>query len=549
MNYIVAYYNLIQSKKIIVSKKIKTQFEKLIHDIDNPGEYFFDIKKANRPIEFIEKFCKHSKGQWAGKKIVLELWQKAIIQSIFGFVDSKGFRKYREVLIIVARKNGKSTLLSAIALYMLFGDKEGGAQICCVASKKDQAKIVFNEAKNMVAQSPILTKHIKKRKSDLYFPKTFSFFEPLASDSNTLDGLNVHCGIIDELHSIKDRNIYDVTKQSMSSRQQPLLVMITTAGFVRENIYDDIYDYGNNVLNGLVKDERFLAFIYELDDRKEWTDRKCWEKANPSLGSIKDLKTFEELVNRGKADPKFLPTLLTKDFNIRETGIGSWLTFESINNTQTYDISTHKNIYAIGGVDLSSVWDLTCATIIYRYKKKWYCNQMYFIPEEVAEQKEKEDKVPYKTWEKLGYVRFCSGNKVIESDVTEWFKELRDKNNIYTLWVGYDPWGANLWVEEMKSNSFQMEEVRQGAKTMSNPMKKLACELDSKNINYNNNPILKWCLTNTQVEIDKNDNIRPVKGKNKKQRIDGAVALIDAFCVLQNHYEDYLTMTNLESEM
>ena len=139
MNYIVAYYNLIQSKKIIVSKKIKTQFEKLIHDIDNPGEYFFDIKKANRPIEFIEKFCKHSKGQWAGKKIVLELWQKAIIQSIFGFVDSKGFRKYREVLIIVARKNGKSTLLSAIALYMLFGDKEGGAQICCVASKKDQA--------------------------------------------------------------------------------------------------------------------------------------------------------------------------------------------------------------------------------------------------------------------------------------------------------------------------------------------------------------------------------------------------------------------------
>lgn len=545
MNYIVAYYNLIKSNKIVVSNKIKLQYEKIIYEIDNPDKYHFDLEKANRPIEFIEKFCKHSKGQWAGKRVILDLWQKAIIQSIFGFVNEKGFRKYREILVIVARKNGKSTLLSAIALYMLFGDKEGGAQICCVASKKEQAKIVFNEAKNMVSQSPLLSKHIKKRKSDLYFPRTFSFFEPLASDSNTLDGLNMHCGIIDELHSIKDRNIYDTTKQSMSSRQQPVLFMITTAGFVRENIYDDMYDYASNVLNDTIKDERFLSFIYELDERSEWTNPKCWEKANPALGTIKDLKTLEELVERGKSDAKFLPTLLTKDFNIRETGTGSWLTFETINNTKTYNISEHKGIYAIGGVDLSSVWDLTCATVIYRYKKEWYCAQMYFIPEEVAEQKQKEDKVPYKVWKEQGYVRFCSGNKVRETDITEWFVELREKYSIYTLWVGYDPWGANLWVEDMKKNSFTMEEVRQGAKTMSTPMKQLSCELSSKNINYNNNPILKWCLTNTQVDIDKNENIRPIKGKNKKQRIDGAVALIDAFVVLQNHYEDYMTMSNL----
>ena len=321
--------------------------------------------------------------------------------------------------------------------------------------------------------------------------------------------------------------------------------MITTAGFVRENIYDDMYDYASNVLNDTIKDERFLSFIYELDERSEWTNPKCWEKANPALGTIKDLKTLEELVERGKSDAKFLPTLLTKDFNIRETGTGSWLTFETINNTKTYNISEHKGIYAIGGVDLSSVWDLTCATVIYRYKKEWYCAQMYFIPEEVAEQKQKEDKVPYKVWKEQGYVRFCSGNKVRETDITEWFVELREKYSIYTLWVGYDPWGANLWVEDMKKNSFTMEEVRQGAKTMSTPMKQLSCELSSKNINYNNNPILKWCLTNTQVEIDKNENIRPIKGKNKKQRIDGAVALIDAFVVLQNHYEDYMTMSNM----
>lgn len=290
MNYIETYYNLIESKKVIVSKKIKLQFDKIVKDLKNPGKYHFDEEKANRPIEFIERFCKQSKGQWAGKPVVLDLWQKAIIQTIFGFVDDKGIRKYREVLVIVARKNGKSTLLSAIALYMLFGDHEGGAQVCCVASKKDQAKIVFNEAKNMVVQSPLLNKYIKKRKSDLYVPINFSTFEPLASDSNTLDGLNMHCGIIDELHSLRDRNIYDVSKQSMGARTQPLLFMITTAGFVRESIYDDMYEYADNVLNGIVKDDRFLAFIYELDERSEWTNKKCWQKANP--------RTWNNKINR-----------------------------------------------------------------------------------------------------------------------------------------------------------------------------------------------------------------------------------------------------------
>lgn len=549
MNYILAYYNLIKSKKIIVSEKVKIQMEKLVYDISHPNEFYFNLDKATRPIIFIEKFCKHSKGQWSGKKIELDLWQKAIIQAIFGFVDKQGFRKYREVLLVVARKNGKSTLLSAIGLYMLFADKEGGAQICCVASKKDQAKIVFNEAQNMVVQSPSLSRHIKKRKSDLYFPKTFSTFEPLSSDSNTLDGLNVHCGIIDELHSLKDRNIYDVTKQSMSSRQQPLLLMITTAGFVRENIYDDIYTYASDVINGTIKDDRFLGFIYELDKRGEWINPKCWIKANPSLGVIKDVSTLKEHVERAKNDPKFLRTLLTKDFNIRETGAGAWLTFEVINNEETFDISLHKDIYAVGGVDLSSVGDLTCASLLYRYLGKWYLTQMYFIPEETALKKEHEDNVPYTTWEKQGYIRFCVGNKIRESDVTEWFNEMREKYGIYTLWVGYDPWGANMWIDEMQRNGYVMEKVIQGAKTMSIPMKKLACELEAKNINYNNHPILKWCLSNTQVEVDKNDNIRPIKGTNNKQRIDGTVSLIDAFVILQNHYEDYVAMTNIGNEV
>lgn len=542
MNYILAYYNLFKSGKIEVSKKIAKQYEKIVYDLNNPDKFHFDINKANRPIEFIEKFCKHSKGQWAGKPVILDLWQKAIIQTVFGFVDDKGFRKYREVFIVVARKNGKSTLLSAIGLYMLFADGEGGAQVCCVASKKDQAKIVFEEASNMVSQSKLLKKHIRKRKGDLYVDLTFSTFEPLASDSNTLDGLNMHCGILDEVHAWKDRNIYDVSKQSMGARQQPLLFTITTAGFVRENIYDSLYELSEDILNGTKKDDRFICFIYELDSRKEWLTPKSYQKANPGLGTIKSVDYLKEQIQRAKNDKNYLPTLLTKDFNLRETGVGAWLSFEVVDNKETFVLEELKNCYGIGGVDLSSVGDLTCASCLIRKEDKLYLAQMYFIPEERAEQKEREDKVPYSIWKEKGYIRFCAGTMVNFSDVTMWFNELRDKYNIYTVWVGYDQWGANQWAEEMKNNGYVLEAVIQGSKTMSTPMKILAADLESKKINYNNNPILKWCLTNTQVEIDKNDNIRPVKGRNSKQRIDGAVSLIDSYVVYQRHYEDFLNL-------
>lgn len=542
MNYITTYYNLIKSGKILVSKKILKQYEKIIYDLNNPGKYHFDIKKANRPIQFIETFCKHSKGQWAGKPVILDLWQKALIQTIFGFVDDKGFRKYREVFIVVARKNGKSTLLSAIGLYMLFADGEGGAQVCCVASKKDQAKIVFEEAKNMVAQSKLLKKHIRKRKGDLYVDLTFSTFEPLTSDSNTLDGLNLHCGILDEVHAWKDRNVYDVSKQSMGARQQPLLISISTAGFVRENIYDSLYEHSENNLNGLIDDERFISFIYELDSRKEWINPKAYIKANPGLGTIKSQEYLDEQVKRAKNDKSYLSTVLTKDFNIRETAVGAWLSFEVVDNKSTFEIKNLSGCYGIGGVDLSSVGDLTCASCLIRKNNELYLVQMYFIPEEKAKRKEEEDHVPYKLWKEQGYIKFCHGTMVNFSDVTDWFNELRDKYKIYTVWVGYDPWGAAQWIEEMKQNGYVLEEVIQGAKTMSTPMKILAADLEAKKLNYNNNPILKWCLTNTQKEVDKNDNIRPVKGKNAKQRIDGAVSLIDSYVIYQRHYEDFLNL-------
>jgi phage terminase large subunit-like protein len=396
----------------------------------------------------------------------------------------------------------------------------------------------------MIAQSPALSKHVKKRKTDLYFPVTFSKFEPLASDSNSLDGLNAHNVIMDELHAIKDRNLYDVMKQSMSARQQPLLDMITTAGFVRECIFDSIYEYACNVLDGHVKDDRFFAFIYELDDRSEWTDFRAWEKANPGLGTIKSYEELAANVERAKNDPDFLPTVLTKDFNIRDTVAGTWMTFDDINNDDTFDMETIRDSYAIGGCDLSSTTDLSCATLIVMKPddEKKYILQQYFLPADLVDTREKEDKIPYSKWAERGLLTLCEGNKIDYSDVTKWFVQMVNDYGIRPMFVGYDPWNSKYWVDEMISCGFQMEVVRQGAQTLSQPMKEMGADLSAKRINYNNNPILKWCLTNTSVKRDDNDNIRPIKGQHQRARIDGAVSLIIAYTVLFQKYNDFKSL-------
>jgi phage terminase large subunit-like protein len=543
MNHIIEYWQKIESGEIQACRRLKQQYQKIINEINHPRDpWIFDIDKANRPIEFIERFCKHSKGKWIGKGVTLELFQKAKMQAVYGFVHKDtGFRRAREVFTLVGRKNGKSTEKAATGLYMMVGDGEGGSEAYAIATKKDQARIVFSEAVNMVSQSPALSKHVKKRKTDIYFPVTFSKFEPLASDSNSLDGLNVHNGIMDELHAIKDRNLYDVVKQAMSAREQPLLDMITTAGFVRECIFDSIYDYACKVLDGAIEDERFMSFIYELDERSEWTDFRMWEKANPGLGTIKSYEELAANVERAKNDPDFLPTVLTKDFNVRDTVAGTWLTFDAINNEETFDIEELHNTYAIGGVDLSATTDLTCASLIIMRPndEKKYVIQQYFLPSELLEQRVIEDKIPYDKWRDRGLLTLSQGNKVNYSDVTDWFLRMLNDYHIHPLYIGYDPWNSSYWVDEMKSRGFSMMEVRQGVKSMSQPMKELGADLMAKKINYNNNPILKWNLTNVSVKRDENDNIRPVKGQNQRQRIDGAVSLTIAYVVLFEKMGDY----------
>lgn len=543
MNYIEEYLEAIDTGKCVVGKRIRRQYEKLADDIKTPKDgYIFDQKRAERPIQFIEKFCRHSKGEWAGKPVKLELFQKAFISALFGFIhETTGERKYNETLFYVARKNGKSTLLAGIALYCLIADGEAGAEVYSVASKKDQAKLIYDEALNMVRQSPDLLQITKKRKSDLYFPLTFSKMQPLGRNSDTLDGLNSSLVIIDELHSIKDRNTYEVMKQSQSARRQPLLVMITTAGTVRECIFDDMYKYACGVCDGTIKDEHFLPILYELDDKEEWLDPMKWEKANPSLNRIKKLDDLISKVERAKQSPKDLTGVLVKDFNVIATVSNTWLTFDDINNEETFDIKNFKGYYCIGGVDLSHVGDLTAATLLFMDKnEKRYVTQMYWLPRDHFEKRVHDEKIPYDKWYEAGLLRLCEGNQINYSDVTAWFMEMVEVYDVTPAWIYYDPYSAAYWVQEMESNGFNLVKCYQGVKTLSLPMQKLGADLQAKKINYNNSSILKWCITNTGIKTDVNGNIQPIKAQSPKYRIDGLASLLDAYVGLTDHYQEYL---------
>lgn len=546
MNFVVDYYEKILSGEIVTSRRVKAVYERIVQEIREPdpdSPYYFDEDRGERPILFIERFCKQSQGS-LGDELRLELFQKAYIQTLFGFLEKEtGYRRFRETLFLCGRKNGKSTLLSGIALYMLIADGEGAAEIYSVATKKDQAKKVLTEAVNMIKQSPELRAVVKKRRNDVYFPATSSVFEALASDSNTLDGLNSHAVIIDELHAIRDRNLYEVMKQSTSSRRQPLVVMITTAGTVRECIFDDMYAYACEVADGIKEDPAFLPVLYELDAREEWTDPAAWFKANPGLGVIKQFKTLVSFVERAKNNPADLPGVLCKDFNVRENSSESWLSFEEINNTETFDYSEVENTYAIGGCDLSATTDLTAATLLIRKPgtEKIYVLQQYFLPEARVEYLEEKNtnEAPYRLWAERGLLTICTGNRVNYSDVTAWFRKMRDEHRIDPYKIGYDRALAGYWVEEMKNEGFTMEQVAQGAFTWSQPMREMGAALGGHNVNYNNNPILKWCLSNTAVQKSGLNNIVPKKITDKR-RIDGTVSLLNAWVVYVRDYENYM---------
>jgi len=544
------YFTSILDGKIVACHKMKQVSEMILERYASPDRYHFDLEIASRHIRFIESVCKQPTGKM-GQPIKLELFQKARLQVIFGFVDDDNLRQYQEVLTIEGRKNGKTTENSCIELDLLINDGEGAPQIYNVATKRDQAKLGFDACNNMRLQSPLLKKHITKRAADLYYPKNLGYIKALASNTNTLDGFDVHGAVIDELAAIKDRDLYDLVRQGMAARRQPLLNCITTNGFVRNGIFDAQYQYSTDILDGKIVNERFIPFIYELDSPDEWDKEECWIKANPGLGTIKSLDFLRGSVQKAKDDPAYKPTVLVKDFNLKQTSESAWLRYEDTISASV-DLGDYSFDYCIGGFDAADTTDLNAATALCMRPgdEHVYRRSMYWIPEAVLEDEDKKgtrrerDSAPYRLWIDKGYMRTCPGNKCDKHIFLDWFRELKYSEDLYPLFIGYDPWHIDdSLLGEFKAEFGEraMIPVRQGVITLSQPMKDTKADLQAKRVVYDN-PIDQWCLINTNIKTDVNGNIQPVKSSDRTQRIDGTAAYIDAYKVLQDKMNEYINL-------
>ena len=544
------YCDRVVKGEVTACRKIRKVCARLLGNIANPGRFHFDKKEAERAVKFIESFCYIPSGR-LGQPFLLEDYEKAWIQAIFGFVDDDGLRQYQEVFIIVGRKNGKSSLAAAIELYMLMADGEGAPQIYNVATKKEQAELAFNAALKMMRQSKKLLHHLNKRNEDIYCPSNMGFIKPLSSNTGSLDGLDVHCAVLDEVAAMKDRDLYDLIKQGMSAREQPLLLQISTNGFVRGGIFDNQYDYAKQWLDGEITDERFLPLVYELDDRDEWKDEKCWVKANPGLGTVKKLEALRGYVQKAKDDPSFRPTVMTKDFNLPENTAVAWLDFDEAVNEETFDWREMGFRYCIVGFDASDTIDLTAAQALMMRPgdDKIYELSMYWIPEETimaaseSGSRRERDDAPYEAWIARGLMRTVPGNKIDKQVIVDWLCELRDEYDIYPYAVGFDPWhisdAERQSMEDLVGKGRALP-VRQGALTLSQPMKQLRADYQVNRIVDNNHPINAWCRMNVKVRTDINGNIQPAKKlDNPKNRIDGFAAELDAYTTLMNLFEDY----------
>lgn len=549
-NYILEYIDKIDTGQILVSKKIHKVYANLKPIIlDDDEKYYYNAKRGNRVIRFIETFCKQSKAEWAGKPIKLMLFQKAKMQAIFGILNREtNLRRFTEVFDVRARKNGKSVENSAMALYLLLMDGEMGGEIYSAATVMKQSKRVWEEARNMVEQDEELSEEIKRTvfpSPEMRVHSTKSTFSPLPKNVETFDGLNASGVVIDEVHALA-RAIYDILKQSMSVRRQPLMSMITTSGFVREGLFDDTYKYATQVIEGTVLDETFLPLIYELDKEEEMFEEECWIKANPALDIIKSRDFLRANVNRMKYDLNFALTVKVKDFNLIGVEEKNWLSYDVLNNEAFVDTKKFENKYAIGGLDLSRTGDLTSANTMFYDSEtdKFIFETMYWIPEAKYE-KVKDGKIPYKQWVDRGLIRLCEGNVIDYQQIAQYFyqEQAMDRGIVY-LKIHYDAYSATYLIKEMNALGFSdrvMIRTQQGYKTLSIPMQLLGQMLEQKRVIYQNNPVTKWCLSNVELVQDRNGNYMPKKVDNKRERkIDGAATMINCFVGLSENYEEFV---------
>ncbi|GIP17774.1 terminase [Paenibacillus montaniterrae] len=559
--YIADWHDYVKREPKKHSKDIK-KLKKLIEKLLKSKKVWYDPVDVEAFMDFC-RLVKHREGRWAGQPLELSIEQKYIAACIFGFkmMDEEigvVVRYFRELVLFVARKWGKSTFISAIADFLLMADNEPAAQVWCLATMKTQAAIVYENAKAFLQSSKVLTpqdnpkKHWKtKRDKDntemLLFPRTNSFMKAGSKNSENQDGLNPHAYIIDELHAIKNRNTYDVFSSAQGARTQPLGVIISTFGFVREGIFDSILKRCMDVLDGKSK-ERIFPMIFRIDDGDDPADPSCWIKANPGIPEGRPTMSYlKGEYQKALQDPAQLPSFLAKHLN-RAAGTSiTYFDLAKVDRCSTdMNLSLIQDRYAVGGVDLAETTDLCCATAIVPLDGKLHVFQKYFIARQRIEQNSKADKMAYESFVKTAakdplnkeLLHICDGAMVKKSDVTAWFLELATTYQV-TFWkIGYDRWHGGDWVDDMEMNGFPKEDqnergvtfpIATGAKSLSTPMKETRVLFEDKIIQFSrHNGLFRWCVTNTAAKIDANNGIQPDKSKSRA-RIDGYMSFLLAY--------------------
>lgn len=547
MNYIEQYYKMIDSGEIVAGEKIKKVYKHIVDNLNNADtEYYFDEKEAEKAIKFIENFCCIPKFQDGKQPFKLQLWQKALISALFGFRNKQThYRQYKELFLFVGRKNSKSCLNAAIILYILLFSSEAAQEVYSVATDRQQSKIIWDYAKQMIATSPLLKKHFQIKVNEICQINGFNKFVPLSKNSGSMDGLSPSVMALDELHAIKDRNLYDVVKGGMYSRAEPLTLIMSTGGYIeQDSIFDSKYQEYISIINGYedgkYKDETVLPLLYELDSKAEIADETAWMKANPNLGVSKSVDMLRQEVQRAKLNEKTLRDILVKQFNIRENAKDSFFNFEDVTNDSTFNIEDFSGKYFLGGIDLSQTTDLTAATALIPCDGKLYVEQMYWMPKDTLQEHIEKDGVPYDMWITRGLMRLCEGRIINPSDVCAWFLELQNDYGLYAYQIGYDRYNASYLVKELEENFGKnlCKPINQSFIGLSSYMFESKAYFKNKDIVYNNNPIFKWCLLNTLCVTDTSGNIKPYKNRNLTKRIDGYSSFLDAFVLYLENKND-----------
>ena len=540
-NYIYKYYQAIREGRVTVGKWVRIIYEKIVNGIER-GEFIFDQRKANRAAGFIEAFCHHHEGSLAPKLIKLELWQKALVSTIFGIVDKDGNRQFREVFFVVGRKNGKTLLAAAIAEYVTFLDGEYGGRIYFAAPKLEQANLCFEAYYQMILQEPELSAMAQKRRTDIYVKENNTTAKPLAFSAKKSDGLNVHLGVLDECASWQGDaglKFYEVIKSSMGARKQPLLLAMSTSGYVNDGIFDELMKRSTRYLLGDSKEKRLLPILYMIDDIELWDDVCELRKSNPNLGvSVSVDYMLEEIAIAHGSLSKAIE-FKVKYCNVKQSSSVAWISTQDVEAMcgEPLRLEDFKDTYAVCGIDLSQTRDLTAAVCMIERDGEMYVFAKFFLPAERIDECIQRDGIPYNIYIQRGFLQPSGTNFVDYADCYNWLTSLVNTYDIYPLMCGYDRYSAQYLIKDLESFGMRTDDVFQG-ENLWGVLQEMEGWIADRKVHIGDNDLLKTHLLNAAIKMSNERGRGKLVKISPSLHIDGCAALADAFCVRQKWFNE-----------